>query len=82
MSEFTARFSREVGQAIKSLADPGKADLQAAVRQACADPYSWPQADKYELDETVRVISTPTAIVHYVIIPGMNPHLWIFAITF
>ncbi|WP_424215706.1 hypothetical protein ACN20G_26435 (plasmid) [Streptomyces sp. BI20] len=40
-------------------------------------------ADKSEegMDESVRVITTRSAIVHYVIVPGPAPHLWVFTIT-
>ncbi|MFF0754394.1 hypothetical protein [Streptomyces sp. NPDC004267] len=56
-------------------------ELEAAVIRACEDPWSWPQADKYEMDDSVRVITTRTAIVHYVILPGPDTHLWVFSIT-
>ncbi|MER7937925.1 MULTISPECIES: hypothetical protein [unclassified Streptomyces] len=81
MTAVPARFAAHVGETIKNLPGPDRAELQAAVIRACEDPYSWPQADKYEMDEAVRVITTRTAIVHYVIIPGAEPHLWVFAIT-
>lgn len=79
---FPARFAANVGQTIRGLSAPERDELHTAVLQACEDPWSWPQADRYEMDESVRVITTRTAIVHYVIIPGVNdPHLWIFTIT-
>ncbi|GGV24031.1 hypothetical protein GCM10010495_44650 [Kitasatospora herbaricolor] len=77
---YEARFAREVGLAVRELAaDDGK-DLRAALEQATADPWSWPQADRYDLDDTVRVVTTPAAIAHYAILPE-PPHLWVFAIT-
>jgi hypothetical protein len=76
-----ARFAANVGQTIKNLPVPDKEELHEAVLRACSDPWSWPQADKYEMDEAVRVITTRAAIVHYVIISGPEPHLWVFAIT-
>ncbi|MFF2363983.1 hypothetical protein ACFVU0_14925 [Streptomyces sp. NPDC058122] len=81
MTAFPARFAAHVGETIKNLPGPAKEELHDAVIRACADPWSWPQADKYDMDEAVRVITTRTAIVHYVIIPGSDPHLWVFAIT-
>jgi hypothetical protein len=76
-----ARFAANVGETIKNLPGPAKEELHTAVLRACSDPWSWPQADKYEMDETVRVITTSAAIVHYVILMGSDPHLWVFAIT-
>jgi hypothetical protein len=76
-----ARFAAHVGETIKNLPVPDREELHNAVLRACSDPWSWPQADKYEMDESVRVITTSAAIVHYVILPGPNPHLWVFAIT-
>ncbi|WP_404949156.1 hypothetical protein HFP70_35830 [Streptomyces sp. ARC14] len=81
MAAVPARFAANVGRTIRDLPVPEREELHTAVLQACDDPWSWPQADKYELDESVRVITTRTAIVHYVIIPGPDPHLWVFTIT-
>ncbi|WP_415939938.1 hypothetical protein [Streptomyces sp. 039-1] len=82
MSAVPARFARNVGETIKNLPVPAREELHNAVLRACADPWSWPQADKYDdMDDAVRIITTRTAIVHYVIIPGPDPHLWVFAIT-
>lgn len=81
MTAIPARFAAHVGETIKNLPGPDKEELHTAILRACEDPWSWPQADKYEMDETVRVITTSAAIVHYVIIPGADPHLWVFAIT-
>ncbi|AWI32704.1 hypothetical protein DDW44_30790 [Streptomyces tirandamycinicus] len=81
MTAIPARFAANVGETIKNLPVPDREELHNAVLQACADPWSWPQADKYDMDETVRVITTRAAIVHYVILPGPDPHLWVFAIT-
>lgn len=81
MTAIPARFAQNVGETIKHLPVPDREELHNAVLRACSDPWSWPQADKYEMDETVRVITTSAAIVHYVILPGPNPHLWVFAIT-
>jgi len=79
---FPARFAPHVGQAIKTALNPAQREqLHQAVLQACADPYSWPQADKYEMDDAVRVITTDAAIVYYVVIPGPDQHLWVFSIT-
>ncbi|MFF3313154.1 hypothetical protein [Streptomyces sp. NPDC002952] len=58
------------------------AALRALLLAAVSVPWPWPQADRFDdMDESVRVITTRTAIVHYVIIPGPDPHLWVFAIT-
>ncbi|MFD0352891.1 hypothetical protein ACFVHW_03965 [Streptomyces sp. NPDC127110] len=81
MTAIPARFAAHVGAAIRELPVPAREELHEAVLQACADPLSWPQADKYEMDDSVRVITTRTAIVHYVVLPGVDPHLWVFAIT-
>lgn len=81
MSAIPARFASSVGQTIRDLPANDRDELEAAIVRACDDPWSWPQADKYEMDESVRVITTRTAIVHYVILPGPDPHLWVFAIT-
>ncbi|MEU7228919.1 hypothetical protein [Streptomyces chrestomyceticus] len=81
MSAIPARFAANVGQTIRDLPTSAREELHTAVLQACDDPWSWPQADKYEMDESVRVITTHTAIIHYVIIPGPEPHLWVFTIT-
>ncbi|MFD4413494.1 hypothetical protein [Streptomyces sp. NPDC058476] len=81
MTAFPARFAAHVGETVKNLPGPAKEEVHDALVRACTDPWSWPQADKYDMDETVRVITTRTAIVHYVIIPGPDPHLWVFAIT-
>ncbi|MER5482659.1 hypothetical protein ABT024_05495 [Streptomyces sp. NPDC002812] len=81
MTAVPARFAANVGQTIRELSVPEREELNEAFLRACADPWAWPQADKYEMDESVRVIATRTAIVHYVILPGPDPHLWVFAIT-
>ncbi|MFE9400113.1 hypothetical protein [Streptomyces flavidovirens] len=81
MTAIPARFAAHVGETIKNLPVPDREELHNAVLRACSDPWSWPEADKYEMDETVRVITTSAAIVHYVILPGPDPHLWVFAIT-
>ncbi|MYR83648.1 hypothetical protein GTY41_01480 [Streptomyces sp. SID685] len=81
MTAVPARFAANVGETIKNLPAPDREELHDAILRACEDPYSWPQADKYEMDESVRVITTRAAIVHYVILPGPDPHLWVFAIT-
>ncbi|MEU3843801.1 hypothetical protein AB0E88_27660 [Streptomyces sp. NPDC028635] len=81
MTAIPARFAAHVGETIKNLPVPDREDLHEAIVRACEDPWSWPQADKYEMDDSVRVITTRTAIVHYVILPGPDPHLWVFAIT-
>ncbi|MGV9703913.1 hypothetical protein [Streptomyces sp. NPDC003483] len=82
MTAVPARFAAHVGETIRKLSASAREELHEAVLRACSDPWSWPQADKYdEMDEAVRVITTSTAIVHYVIIPGPSPHLWVFAIT-
>ncbi|MFC8537990.1 hypothetical protein ACFUJY_29320 [Streptomyces sp. NPDC057249] len=81
MTAIPARFASAVGQTIRDLPATARDELKTAIVRACEDPWSWPQADKYEMDESVRVITTRTAIVHYVILPGPDPHLWVFAIT-
>lgn len=81
MSAIPARFASAVGQTIRDLPAAERDEIEAAIVAACDDPWSWPQADKYEMDESVRVIATRAAIVHYVILPGPDPHLWVFAIT-
>lgn len=81
MTAIPARFASTVGQTIRDLPTRDREELHEAIVRACGDPWSWPQADKYEMDESVRVITTAAAIVHYVILPGPDPHLWVFAIT-
>ncbi|MFJ2738426.1 hypothetical protein ACIO3O_02040 [Streptomyces sp. NPDC087440] len=81
MSAIPARFAAHVGRAVRDLPTPAKEEIHAAVLRACGDPWSWPQADKYEMDETVRVITTSAAIIHYAILAGAEPHLWVFAIV-
>ncbi|WP_030372327.1 hypothetical protein [Streptomyces rimosus] len=81
MSAIPARFAANVGQTIRDLPAPAREELHTAVLQACGDPWSWPQADKYEMDESVRVVTTRSAIIHYVIISGPDAHLWVFTIT-
>lgn len=79
---FPARFAPHVGATIRTALEPDQREaLHEALLRAVADPYSWPQADKYELDDSVRVITTPAAIVYFVVIPGTDPHLWVFSIT-
>jgi len=77
---FPARFAREVGLVVRELDVEARKELQAALEQAEADPWSWPQADRYDLDDTVRVVATARAIVHYAVLPE-PPHLWVFAIA-
>lgn len=81
MTAIPARFAANVGETIKALPVTVRQELHNAMLRACSDPWSWPQADKYEMDDTVRIVTTPAAIVHYAIIMGPNPHLWVFAIT-
>ncbi|MGW0673483.1 hypothetical protein [Streptomyces sp. NPDC002746] len=82
MPAIPVRFASHVGQKIRELPAPEREEVRAAVLRACENPWAWPAADKddEELDEYVRVITTSAAILHYVIIPGPNPHLWIFII--
>ncbi|WP_030613300.1 hypothetical protein [Streptomyces sclerotialus] len=75
MTAIPARFAASVGRVIRGLPLPDREELRAALERACQVPWSWPQADRYEMDETVRVITTRSAIVHYVILPGPDPHL-------
>ncbi|WP_371502391.1 hypothetical protein OG871_35235 [Kitasatospora sp. NBC_00374] len=77
---YEARFSGEVARAVRALADEDRARLRRAVARAEADPWSWPQADRYDLDDTVRVVTAGRAMVHYAILPE-PPHLWVFALT-
>ncbi len=81
MRAIPARFAAHVGRTVRDLPAPAKEEIHAAVLRACGDPWSWPQADKYELDDTVRVITTSAAIIHYVILTGPDPHLWVFTIV-
>lgn len=77
---YDLRISKTIAQSIRELPAPVRDELRAALLRAQEDPYSWPQADRYDLDETVRVITTGTVIAHYAIVPT-TPHLWMFAIT-
>ncbi|MFH8789021.1 hypothetical protein [Streptomyces roseoverticillatus] len=81
MTAISARFAASVGETIKGLPVAAREELHKAMLRACSDPWSWPQADKYEMDDTVRIATTSAAIVHYAILMGPNPHLWVFAIT-
>jgi len=76
-----ARFARAVRDAVATLTPHEREQLRGAVEQASADPWSWPRADTGDFDDDVRVITTPAAIVHYAVIPGPEPHLWIFTLT-
>ncbi|MBV6701563.1 hypothetical protein [Kitasatospora aureofaciens] len=71
-----AKFSSEAGQAIRSMPQHVREQLRSALEKAEADPCSWPQADRYDADPTVRVVATADAIVHYAVLPG---RLWVFA---
>ncbi|MBV1940754.1 hypothetical protein KUF83_29925 [Streptomyces sp. BV286] len=81
MTAVPARIAPNVGATIRDLPAAARKELQDALLRACEDPWGWPQADKYEMDESVRVIATRAAILFYVIIPGPDPHLWVFSIT-
>lgn len=73
-----ARYSSQVARTIRSMPGDVRKALHVAVQQAEADPLSFPQADRYDLDTTVRIIVTDRAILHYAILPE-PPHLWVFA---
>ncbi|WP_354644377.1 hypothetical protein [Kitasatospora camelliae] len=75
-----ARFAQQVAAAIRLLPESARKELRTALEQAQDDPLSWPQADRYDLDDTVRVVTTGSAIVHYAILPEPR-HLWVFAAT-
>ncbi|MFF1906523.1 hypothetical protein [Kitasatospora sp. NPDC058218] len=79
-ARFPARFAREVGLVVRELDPQVGKSLRGALEQAEADPWSWPQADRYDLDGSVRVITVDRAIVHYAVLPE-PPHLWVFAIA-
>ncbi|MCX5206407.1 hypothetical protein OG897_33990 [Streptomyces sp. NBC_00237] len=81
MTAIPARFAAHVGRTVRDLPAPAREELHDALLRACRDPWSWPQADTYELDETVRVITTSAAIVHYAVLTGADPHLWVFAVV-
>ncbi|MGW6918276.1 hypothetical protein ACWGB8_31360 [Kitasatospora sp. NPDC054939] len=79
-ARFPARFAREVGPAIRELDPDLRKSLRAALEQAEADPWSWPAADRYDLDSTVRVITVDRVILHCAVLPE-PPHLWVFAVA-
>jgi hypothetical protein len=74
---YPARFASQVAATIRTLPEAARKELQSAFEQAQDAPKAFPQADRYDLDTTVRVITTSTAIVHYAILPD---HLWVFAL--
>ncbi|MFC8448956.1 hypothetical protein [Kitasatospora sp. NPDC057223] len=79
---FQARFSAETTALIRTaMSEPDRKLLHGAVEQASRDPWSWPQADRYDLDDSVREITLPGIIAHYVILPDPPvPHLWFLAV--
>ncbi|WP_331731194.1 hypothetical protein OHV05_37515 (plasmid) [Kitasatospora sp. NBC_00070] len=77
---YELRISKPVAESIRDLPAAARDELRAALMRAQADPLSWPQADRYDLDDTVRVVTTRTLVVHYALVPT-SPHLWVFAIT-
>lgn len=75
---YPARFSAQVGTTIRALPEDTRKAIRAALERAQSDPFVFPQADRYDLDPTVRVLTTPfDTIVHYAVLPE---HLWVFAI--
>ncbi|RKE23274.1 hypothetical protein [Streptomyces sp. TLI_171] len=74
------RIAKPVAEAVRDLPAEARAELHEALLRAAADPYAWPQADRYDLDETVRVITTDHAIAHYAIVHPAR-RLWVFAVT-
>ncbi|GAA4836568.1 hypothetical protein ACGFX4_29470 [Kitasatospora sp. NPDC048365] len=74
------RIAKAVADGIRELPARAREELRAALLRAQEDPYGWPQADRYDLDDTVRVVTTGAVIAHYAIVPT-TPHLWLFAIT-
>ncbi|MFJ8043903.1 hypothetical protein ACIRBX_25725 [Kitasatospora sp. NPDC096147] len=77
---YTLRIAKPVAAVVGDLAVPARRELRQALLRAQEHPYAWPSADRYDLDDTVRVVTTAHAIVHYAIVPA-TPHLWAFAIT-
>ncbi|WP_405021137.1 DUF1269 domain-containing protein [Kitasatospora sp. NBC_00070] len=80
---FGARFSAEAGKLIRTaLGDEQRKQLQTALEQAMADPWSWPPSDREDLDDSIRQIVLPETIAHYVVLPDPPvPHLWIITLT-
>ncbi|MGW4651293.1 hypothetical protein [Kitasatospora sp. NPDC004289] len=77
---YALRIAKTVAAVVGGLSGPARQELHQALLRAQAQPYCWPLADRYDLDDTVRVVTTPHAIVHYAVVPA-SPHLWVFAIT-
>ncbi|WP_035838637.1 hypothetical protein [Kitasatospora azatica] len=75
-----ARIAAEVGRVIKVMPTEVREELRLALERAEIDPWSYPQADRYDTDDTVRVIVLNEVILHFAIVPvGEPPHLWVFA---
>ncbi|RKE05102.1 hypothetical protein [Streptomyces sp. TLI_171] len=56
--------------------------LQGALEQAMAGPWSWPPGDSEDLDDSIRQIVLPDLIAHYVVLPDPPaPHLWVITLT-
>ncbi|MGW9032952.1 hypothetical protein ACWGQ5_55405, partial [Streptomyces sp. NPDC055722] len=74
MTAIPARFAAHVGETIKNLPGPDKEELHDAVIRACNDPWSWPQADKYDgMDEAVGGNTSRTPRGHEGVKPGARP---------
>lgn len=74
------RIAKPVAAALRELPPQVREELRTALLRAQSDPYVWPQADRYDLDDTVRVVTTARAVLHYAIVPA-TPHVWVFALT-
>ncbi|MFD9061485.1 hypothetical protein ACFVZ3_08210 [Kitasatospora purpeofusca] len=77
---YVLRVAKPVADAIRDLPADARNELRIALLRAQTDPFAWPQADRYDMDDTVRIVTTTTAIAHYAIVPT-TPHLWLFAVA-
>ncbi|MFJ5231277.1 hypothetical protein ACIQBJ_15435 [Kitasatospora sp. NPDC088391] len=76
---YRVRIAKPVADTLRELPAAARAELRAALLRAADDPYAWPQADRYDLDETVRVVTTDRAVAHYAIVHPAR-RLWVFAV--
>ncbi|MEV4556320.1 hypothetical protein AB0K51_04890 [Kitasatospora sp. NPDC049285] len=77
---YEVRIAKQVAEVIAELPVAAREELRAALLRAQDNPAAWPQADRYDLDDTVRVVTTETVIAHYAVVQPAR-HLWVFAVT-
>lgn len=77
---YRVRVAKPVAEAVRDLPAEVREELRDALRQAEADPFGWPQSDRDDLDDTVRVLATERVIAHYAIVEPAR-RLWLFAVT-